>query len=89
MISPHTGRVIHHNNCTYCLLKVDKNIGTKKKKVVQERCILHNKKLLPPFSDGKRTCEDYIQVGCMCEACEEKRERFDVETLLAKKDKAW
>jgi len=89
IISTHTGKIIHHNNCTHCVFRNNKNIGTKSKKRIQERCILHNRILTPPNSDQKRTCDDYTQVNCQCEACLDKYKRFDTETLLDKKDKAW
>ena len=89
IISPYTGKIIHHNNCTHCIFRDDKNIGTKSKKIIRERCILHRTTLDPPNSGLARFCEDYTQVNCDCEACMEKRDRFDAETLLDKKDMIW
>lgn len=88
IVSTHTGKVIHHNNCTYCVVKLDRNTGTKSKKRVSERCLLHNRKVAP-LNTSQRYCEDYIQERCECDVCSEKYKRFDIETLLDKKDMLW
>lgn len=84
IISTHTGKIIHHDDCTYCVLRHKKAIGTKTRKREQERCLL-KADLVP----GDRLCDAYTQVNCECDECKERFQRFDVETLLDKKDKLW
>ncbi len=89
IVSPYTGKVVHHKNCTYCALRHQKNVGTKTRKRERETCLLTGKVLTPPNTGKPRRCDDYTQRGCDCEVCTERFKRFDIETLLDKKDKLW
>lgn len=89
MISPHTGKVIHHNDCTYCVMRHQKNVGTKSRKKERESCLFTSQVVPPPNTDKPRLCERYTQTNCDCKVCQDNYKRFDVETLLDKKDKLW
>ena len=75
-----SGKPVHHNDCTYCELRLCKDIGRKSRKKYIERCILHNR-AITPVDAGTRLCSDYTQRNCECPECKEKRERFDIETM--------
>ena len=89
IVSPHTGKLVHHDNCTYCVLRHKKDIGTKSRKKEHEKCLVNKRTISTIASTKERYCEKYIQVGCECAICKDKYERFDVETLLANKNKLW
>lgn len=76
-----TGNPVHHNDCTYCEFRELKDFGRKSRKNFKERCLLHNR-LVVPLGTGKRLCDDYTQRNCDCPSCNEKRERFDIETFM-------
>lgn len=89
IVSFYTKKVIHHKDCTYCVMRNQKNIGTKSRKRERESCLFTNRVVPPPNTDKPRYCERYVQVDCDCKECIANYKRFDVETLLDKKDKLW
>lgn len=64
LISPHTGKVIHHNDCTYCEYRFQATFKKKGKKYEIERCRLH----MQPVPES-RCCSSYVQHGCACPEC--------------------
>jgi hypothetical protein len=76
-VSPQTGKLIHHNNCTWCKHRRGIQVGARRKKRELERCALTGADIPPPFmavypnSQGvpDRYCERYQQIGCPCERC--------------------
>jgi hypothetical protein len=75
------GKVVHHNDCTYCQFRADTPVGKKGKRIfIEERCRLTNWRIPAPFStDGIRYCPEYKQVGCECEACKPKPETLETK----------
>ena len=66
----HDGRVLHHNNCTYCKHRFDVKARRKGRRtmVTHEICRLTNLDIPEPET-GLRLCESYQQKGCECDAC--------------------
>ena len=89
IISPHTGKIVHHKNCTHCALRHQKNVGTKTRKRERETCLLTKAIIPPPGDKLPRYCGSYTQINCSCDVCSANYKRFDIETLLDKKDKLW
>lgn len=63
------GKVVHHNDCTWCQLRLQLDIGTKSKKKIVEKCLFDNHNIPHPLS-GDRYCEHYRQIGCKCNNCD-------------------
>lgn len=70
MILNDKGKVIHHNDCTYCIYRADVPLEIKRGKTirVKEICRL-TKKEIPPPGSADRYCEHYVQKGCTCPSC--------------------
>lgn len=79
LISPATGKIIHHKNCTYCELKIE--VGSKKKGRVYttELCDADLGKL----PEG-RYCDSYIQKLCDCDDCNNGRHSFQLVQTIDK-----
>jgi hypothetical protein len=71
------GKVVHHNDCTYCRFRIDMPIKKKGKRILhEERCELTDWRIPAPLStDGIRYCPQYKQIGCDCEACGPEKEK--------------
>lgn len=69
MIIGASGRVVHHNDCTYCRHRQNVPVGKKRKRIIyQERCALTGEKIAPPLTI-ERFCTSYQQIGCECDKC--------------------
>jgi hypothetical protein len=66
------GRIIHFNNCTYCVFRQQIPVGTKTKKRELEICGKDNHPIPHPFnSEGlQRYCSSYRQRDCECDKCQ-------------------
>ena len=64
IISPQTGTVVHHNDCTYCTFRMSISFKSKGRMREVEKCGL-TLGLLPM----ERCCAHYCQENCGCERC--------------------
>jgi hypothetical protein len=67
-------RIIHHNNCTYCVerkqIVVPEQLKRGKKPRMKEICDLTGKDLVAYFAPtGIRYCDQYRQINCPCNKC--------------------
>jgi hypothetical protein len=61
------GRVIHHNDCTWCINRVVyKKVINRKNEL--ERCGKSGRNIPHP-REARRYCELYQQIGCDCNSC--------------------
>ena len=67
IISPATGKIIHHNDCTWCKHRIVYPKGLLAKYEV-EKCAVTGKHCAHPKTD-LRYCDCYQQKGCECENC--------------------
>lgn len=69
MISPVTGKLIHHNNCTYCAHRKVYKGAVNKRNELEVCALLETFTALPHPRAGGRFCEHYQQIGCDCNQC--------------------
>jgi hypothetical protein len=69
MIVGGSGRVVHHNDCTFCRNRLKVPTGAKKGVKEIERCSLTNQNIPAPYALGDRYCNRYSQIGCECDQC--------------------
>jgi len=67
-VSPATGKIIHHNDCTWCKHRIVYSRGTVNKKREVEKCAITGKYLTWP-NRNDRYCEYYQQTDCECDNC--------------------
>lgn len=64
-----SGKVLHHNDCTYCQFRHRIPFMEGKKKRSMEVCKKHERRCVP-VGDPERYCEDYRQINCDCDNCQ-------------------
>lgn len=63
------GRVLHHNDCTFCQHRHSHAAKLKgRKKVSFEQCRLSGE-MIAAVNSPLRFCKDYRQIGCECPNC--------------------
>ena len=76
-----SGRIVHHDDCTYCLHRKNVPIGKKRKRIIyQERCELTGASIAPPMTI-ERYCTSYQQIGCECDECNAEPVTVNTETI--------
>jgi hypothetical protein len=71
-VSPATGKLIHHNDCSWCRHRWE-TTGKKpkggRKPRTEEFCRLSDLRIPKPNSEGRRWCPQYQQENCPCADC--------------------
>ena len=70
MISPVTGKLIHHNDCSYCRHRRAYPKAIEKKYELELCDFFHGgTRPLPHPRQARRYCAHYQQIGCDCQNC--------------------
>jgi hypothetical protein len=63
------GRIIHHNDCTWCAHRKRYPKAIDKRYELEVCSLANGLAALPEPGSPKRYCEHYLQLNCACNQC--------------------